>query len=71
MEICRNKKTGQTFIQLEGPEADQSLMITPQGAVKNLECKLFTESVDIDDERAVTQGKVNRVQYDVYTQFFR
>jgi hypothetical protein len=71
MEICNNKKTGQTFIHLDEQDNDQALMITPQGAVKALEYGLFTEPAEVDEEEVLAQGVINRKQYDIYSQYYR
>ena len=69
MEICKNKKTGQSFVHLDEDENGQALMITPQGIVKALEYDLFTEPVEIEDEQAVNDEKINATQYDVYNRY--
>jgi len=46
------------------------LMVTPQGDVKPLEYGLFTEIVEIEDERAyLSQGRINAEQYNTYRQY--
>lgn len=51
MEICKNKKTGQTFIYLYEDEKDRALMVTPQGSVKALDTELFTEPFEVEMEK--------------------
>lgn len=72
MEICKNTKTGKTFVYLDDEYNGQMLMVTPDGAVKALEADLFTEPVEIDDdeeETVVGQGLVNDTQYAVYHRY--
>jgi len=69
MEICKNKKTGQSFVHLDEDENGQALMITPQGTVKALEYDLFTEPIEIEDDQAVNDEKINATQYDVYNRY--
>ena len=66
MEICSNKKTGQTFIHLEEHGNDQALMITPQGTVKILEYGLFTEPTEVDESEVLANGKISRRQFNIY-----
>jgi len=70
MEICMNKKTNKTFIHLDELGNGRALMVTPQGDVKPLEYGLFTEIVEIEDERAyLSQGRINAEQYSTYRQY--
>ena len=69
MEICENKKTGQAFVYLDEDENGQALMITPQGTVKALEHDLFTEPIEVENDQAVHDGKINPTQYDVYNRY--
>jgi len=69
MELCENKKTGQAFVYLDEDENGQALMITPQGAVKALEYDLFTEPIQVEDDQAVQDEKINATQYDVYNRY--
>jgi hypothetical protein len=72
MEICRDKKTGQSFIYLDEKHNGCSLMITPQGLIKELDSDLFTNPVEVDDpERLWRQGHINQKQYEVYGQYTR
>ena len=69
MEICKNKKTGRAFVYLDEDENGQALMITPQGTVKALEHDLFTEPIEVEEDQAVHNGKINAIQYDVYNRY--
>lgn len=70
MEICKNKKTGQTFIYLHEDENARALMITPQGSVKALDTELFTEPLEVEKvEALLDQGKINSAQYRIYGQY--
>lgn len=70
MEICKNKKTGKTFVYLDEEDNGQLLMITPDGSVKTLEAALFTEPVEIDEEeKVVEQGVVNNTQVALYHRY--
>jgi hypothetical protein len=66
MEICKNKKTGRTFVCLDQRENGKALMITPQGAVKVLEFDLFTKPVVDDGKKLAAEGQINQNQYKVY-----
>lgn len=71
MEICKNKKTGKTFVYLDEEDNGQLLMITPDGSVKALEPDLFTEPVEIDKEEKLKvedQGLISNAQIAVYHQ---
>jgi hypothetical protein len=70
MEICKNKKTGQTFIYLHEDESDRAVMITPQGSVKALDTELFTEPFEVEMVKELLgQGKINGAQYRIYCQY--
>lgn len=70
MEICKNKKTGQTFIYLYDDESDKALMITPQGLVKALNTELFTEPFEVEKvDVLLDQGKISHAQYRIYDQY--
>jgi hypothetical protein len=70
MEICKNKKTGQTFIYLYEKDAQRALMITPDGSVKALDIDLFTEPFEAEQVDAlVGNGKISRPQLHIYDQY--
>jgi len=71
MEICKNKMTGAVFVYLEKQEDGRALMISPQGDVKALEYRLFTELDDIDEDidTLISQGRITDKQLDVYKQY--
>lgn len=69
MEICNNKQTGQVFVHLETQGKDKALMITPNGIVMALNFDLFTDPVEIEDEEALSNGMVNRAQYNIFSQY--
>ena len=69
MEICSNLKTGQTFIHLDSQDNGNALMVTPNGIVLELEYDFFSEPVDIDDGEALTKGRINQSQFNVYSQY--
>jgi hypothetical protein len=48
MEICMNKKNGKSFIHVLEKNSEEVLIVTPEGSLKVLENKLFTEPVEIE-----------------------
>ena len=71
MEICNNRKTGQVFVHLDGQDKDKALMITPNGIVMALEYDLFTDLVEVEEEKALAEGVINRSQYNIFTEYNR
>lgn len=70
MEICKNKRTGKVFIYLDDRGDGQALMITPQGIVLSLDHDLFTEPIEIDnDKELMDQGHISPDQYNLYCQY--
>jgi hypothetical protein len=71
MEICNNLKTGQVFVHLDGQDKDRALMITPNGIVMALEYDLFTDPIEVEEEEALSEGVINRSQYNIFTEYNR
>jgi len=66
MEICNNKQTGQVFVCLDTQGEDKGLMISPNGIAITLNYNMFTETVEIRHEEALSKGLINRAQYNIY-----
>ena len=69
MKICNNKQTGQVFVHLEKKDQKKSLMITPNGIVLALKYDMFTHPVEVEYDEALSNGVINRAQYNMYSQY--
>ncbi len=70
MEICKNKTSGKTFIYLDDDDNDRALLVTPQGEIKSLELKLFSDFAEEQDEQhLLSSGLITDAQYVSYKNY--
>jgi hypothetical protein len=69
LKICNNKQTDQVFVHLKPQDKNKALVITPNGIVLALNRDLFTEIFEIEEEEALSNGVINRSQYNTYSQY--
>lgn len=66
MEICKNIRSGKSFVYLRSDTPDKFLSITPDGEIKPLETRFFEESIEVDDDSALDQGLITKEQLERY-----
>jgi hypothetical protein len=72
MKTCNNKKSGKTFICVDVSNNGMRLMISPNGDVKALEKRLFTDPVEGEEpETLLEQGLISKEQYKVYIAYYQ
>jgi hypothetical protein len=69
MVILNNKATDQGFVHLDAEGVDKARLINPNGIVLDLNYDLFTEPVEVDAEKALEDGLINRAQYNIYSHY--
>jgi hypothetical protein len=69
MEIFKNKTSGRYFIGIDAENGETALMITPIGAVKNLELHLFEYLETGDPEGLLADELITETQFEKYREY--
>ena len=72
MKICNNKKSSKIFICVDVSNNGMGLMISPNGDVKALEKRLFTDPTEGEDpEILLEEGLITKEQYKVFIAYYQ
>jgi hypothetical protein len=69
MEIFRNEASKDWFIFINNTEPGKGIFVTPCGQIKELEFRLFCESIEQHKFAAVARKQVSRVQIVRYEEY--
>jgi len=70
MELAKNRASGKIFVVLDNTGANDFLVITPDGAVKCLERRLFVVLGDQDHEILDAERRISEKQLHRYEDYF-
>jgi hypothetical protein len=70
MEIRKNKKTGEYFIQIEEKDNKKRFLgVTPLGEVKLLNAALFEDAIDIDEGDVDCNALLHQIQIQKFHEY--